>query len=397
VSLTLALPACEPLDALHYLSPVTSSLAQQATQAKAVWETTRKGISGVVGANRVNDAWGSTVGVNWQIQPLNTLDAYQSWETNTEGYRKALCADIYHALQAYSTLREAELGVKAAEVHRQMSALAKADMARKQTVGTVTALDVAVQDAACETDIQLAQQAALRLELAQRQADSFGLHGVTVETGVRFQTAAVPIEQMALWKQSRRELLRQQLLVREDKRTQHMWLELGLTTISNDTQLSAKLSSRTQGAAVTIGYPSLYDPSTLVYTSNTTLTLSLNYPLDPIGRAALHLAEATQHTLQTRIEQQQQELLLKQQQALLQIQLFQTTQGGAERQLALARQQYQQQQVQFAGGFISQQALLQGQIHVFDMQQAVLVAWKQYTGAVYDFLTLTDGVWEVSK
>jgi len=395
--LTLLLQASEPQDALRYHSRVTDSLAAQVTLAKAVWEATRKGLSGSIEGNRVSKAFGSTLCINWKAQTLATLEAYQGWETRIEGLRNARNSDCYDALMAYTALREAELAVSSADVRLQMSTLAKADMERKQIVGTVTALDVALQHAGWETDTQLAQLATQQLAMAQRLANEFDLHVPTAPSVVRFRVADVPIEQLFAWKQLQRDVVRQQVVVRDTRRTQGVGMELGLTDITTDYQVTAKLSSRTPGSTLVIGYPSQYDPTTLVLPTGTDIFFRVNYVLDPAARANLRLEQATQHTMEERMALQRQQMDLTQQQAQLQMQMCQAREEESARAVDLAQQVYQQRQQQFAAGLVSQQAMLQQQLHLLDAQQTANNTWKRYIGAVYDILTLNGGDWEISK
>jgi len=389
--------ACEPQDALRYRSRVTDSLEQQVTLSKAVWNTVRMGLSGILEANQVRDTRGGTVTVTWQAQTLRTIEAYQSWESCTESWRNARCADVFTALSAYVQLRTAELDVAITAARLEQSTLNKAETERKQTIGTVTALDVTATRLTLENDTQLALQAITRLDIAQHQAAEFGMSGNAAANTIRFHVSATPVEQMPLWKQLLRETQRQQIVIRDAKRTQGPAVEVGVDQTRSDVQLSAKASTRGPNCAFTIGYPSLYDPSSLVYAAGLTVSIRVNYPFDPAGHAEVKLGQAQEQTLLLQREQEHRMLALRVQEALLQIQADETRLTGAERQIELASQRYQVKQLQFAAGLVSKQALLDEQISYLNSQITGINAWKGYCGSVYQQLLLTDGMWEISK
>ncbi len=392
-----AVLACEPQDALRYHSPVTDSLEQQSAKSKGLWEALRVGLRSVVEANQVRGKSGGTLGVTWQAQPLQTIEAYQDWEATSEAVREARCADVYAALTAYAKLRGAELHAAAATLRQEQSAMTKTEMERKQTLGAVIALEVTAQAIALETNTQLAQQAAKGLELARAKAAAYGLVGSPSEENAVFRTEEAPVDKMPLWKKMLRESQRQRVLIGAAKREQGIAYELGVDDNRSDVQLSAKASTRGPKASMTMGYPSLYDPYTLVYAPGITFSVRINYPLDPAGRAEIKLAEAQEATMLRQREQQRAALAARQQETMLQVRTSLVMLAGTQSQADLAKQLLELKQTQLDAGLTSKQAVMDAHLKRLEAQISVVEAWSQHIDAVYQHLELTDGHWEISK
>jgi outer membrane protein TolC len=327
---------------------------------------------------------------------VRTLDALRTVDASDREVRALTRDGIRQALLAHAGLWDAQSTNAAARLTADRAAQFCAEVERKMGLGAVSALDVELarvdrDDAALALDT-----AAAGLLSAKDAVARYGLTGDAEPGVLRFLLAEALVADAPAVRESIWSLDLARARAQQAHRDMRPAFGVDGTYIGN-TQISAGLSSRGPSATATMGYPSLYDPTFLLYGNmkGWQLTFKLDLPLDPAGRAAAKVADADARLAAARLHTQTDDTTQALARTLREARAAEASLGLAEQRSTLAARKARLVAAQADAGGAGPLAVLDARAQAVTAEATRAKAWAAYVTAVGSYLDLTNGTWEV--
>jgi len=393
--LLASLPACAfgPKEALVYRSAETQVMRERVKIAEWAYRMVRLSTTGNTSTSlQENSKQSYALSLRFDPNPVNVLDAQRTLETTSREVARLARADVTAALLAHASLWEAQAGAETAQARVSLAQMTADEAKRKHEIGALSLLDqeltgIEVRDA--ELGRRRAEQAllstkaeAIRLALAEK-ADpvtvSFRLKEPRLEQSPEiFQTEWE--RRMAKTKERR-------------ARREYMPALVADAFHSGKTNVSASVSSRGAVNAL-VGYPTLYDPTFLLYGAGWTYSLRLDIPIDPLNWVNARQAHNDARLAEARLVKQRAQLKIQFEQARRDAEAAGATLALAQERLTLLQRKQQILQAKMEAGAASKLDTLNAGVASSDAGIQVAKAWGMYLKAVSAYLELTNAEWE---
>lgn len=385
-----------PREALAYRSKEALAIEEKLRAMRVVERWARYGTTGTMSSDTQRDSKQS-YSLRLRLAPdrLNILENRHTLDATGRELAQQVRTDAATALLAHATLWEAQAADDTARARAALTQLLAKEAERKFALGAIPATDreLARLDA---DDAALAQrQAAKALVTAKADALRLALTDDAAPDVAAFTLPGSTIEQTPAYKEA---VWTKQLALEraaQSKRDVKPALVLEALHLGN-TQVSGSLSTRGPSADVLVGYPTLTDPTFLLYQLGWTFTVRAEIPIDPVGWAKLRLTRADAALAEQRLATQRGETQVQIPVAKREAETAAEELALARERLTLLRRKLEIVTTKADDGAASAVEVQNAAIARGDAEAGQARAWKRYITAVAKYLDLVDGTWEVA-
>ena len=397
----LLLAACpvwafSPREALAYRSKTTVLSKDKLLLSRRSAQWARVGSAGTLDSSaQKNSKQSYSLNLHYQLNDQNIAEHDRAASDAEREVAQLTRTDIAAALQAHAAWWEAKATLAAAQSREGLTALQLTEAERKHALGAISETDqelARIDHADAALSVQRAKQI---FASAQAETARLALAGDAEPTTLNFALPAATVEQAPTFQTARWNdavaKARERFAARN--LTPALVMEAWYT---GTTQLGASASTR-GAASVTAGYPTLYDPTFLLYGAGWTYTAKVDLPIDPLGWAE-------QKSAKQEVSLADAALKIKRDELAVQLPKAKQNADASREQLALVneRRTLQRRKLELlrtkeAAGAASRTETLNAEATCGDVEAQLARAWGDYIKAVAAYLDLTDGTWEEAR
>lgn len=370
---------------------VALKLKLEAVQAQA--RATVLGTAGTVSAGTLDGKSNYNLSLAYSHNPVALLDSRRLIETTKRELARQARDDANAALLAHAELWACQASQHAAEQHTAYAKLVAAEAARKHEVGGLSALDLElarIDQADAELSLRQARKA---LVAAQEEAKRLALMDAAEPGVLTFTLPDAAVDDVPAYQEAAWELRLAEARAKKIKRDLLPALVFDASYLGKS-QVSTSLTTRGPGLAVTAGYPTLYDPTFLLYGAGWTFTVKAELPIDPLNWTSIRTARAEQSLAQSRLATQRGQLVVQLPQARRAAESAGESLALAKERVTLAARKSAAVRAKAAAGAVGELAVLEADEAQAKADVALALAWKGYVQTVGAYLTLANGAWE---
>lgn len=383
-------------EAMNYRDPKITPAIANLRALQAVSNGADLGLAGYLTGYASEDSKNNySLNLRFLRDPLVRVNAARAADEAADEVKRITRNGINEALQAHASLLNAQYAAAAVTLREEAAAMKFAEAKRKLTLGALTDLDVEYARLEMQDALLSRQQAEKGLAIAEKQAARLGFTGPADDTLLLFQMPLVAVDDLMEMRSLQWNLQAAKKNRIVTRRNTMPALGTDVSYLGSDFQMSSSLNSRDRSITMLIGYPSLYDNTSVLFRARGwQTTFKIDVPIDPVAWGQARAANAELSLSQIEITSARERLAIELQQRQNEAVEASEALLLARKRADVAAQKEKIMQQKVAAGIASEIDGLAEKAASAEARANMALRWQGYLAAMAALLALSNSEWE---